>query len=96
MPKIRFAKNNRPEIDAETGANLMRALLAQGVPVASSCHGDGVCAKCRLRIAAGAENLSSRNETEAFLIERYQLSSDVRISCQAQIFGDVTVDATYW
>jgi 2Fe-2S ferredoxin len=96
MPTIRFAKNNRAPMEVEKGANLMRSLLDAGVPVASSCHGDGVCAKCRLEIKEGEQNLPSPNETEKFLQERFQLPPRVRISCQVEVLGDLIVDATYW
>ena len=74
----------------------MQALLAGGLPVASSCKGDGVCAKCRIQIIEGAQNLSPQNEIEVFLRERHGLSANERISCQTQIFGDITVATAYW
>ncbi|QLY25810.1 2Fe-2S iron-sulfur cluster-binding protein [Bdellovibrio sp. KM01] len=95
MPVISFKKNRTP-LTVETGANLMEALLNGGLPVASSCSGDGVCAKCRIQIVSGAENLTVENETEKFLRETKKVASDSRISCQAQVMGDITVDASYW
>lgn len=96
MPVISFAKKHRAEIPVEAGANLMKALLAAEVPVASSCNGDGVCAKCRLQISNGLSNLSPMNDTEKFLKEKFQLKSNQRISCQTFVWGDVEVDASYW
>ncbi|KYG69271.1 hypothetical protein AZI87_08705 [Bdellovibrio bacteriovorus] len=95
MPLISF-KKNRPAFEVPSGANLMKSLLEAGLPVASSCDGDGVCAKCKITIVEGKENLTPENETEAFLRESKDLPKDVRISCQTQVIGDVTVDATYW
>lgn len=74
----------------------MQALLDGGLPVASSCKGDGVCAKCRIEIVAGKENLSPENELEAFLRERHSIPRAQRVSCQTQVLGDITVDTTYW
>lgn len=74
----------------------MTALLDAGLPVASSCDGDGVCAKCKIMIVEGKENLTPENETERFLRETNNVPNDVRISCQTRILGDITVDATYW
>lgn len=93
---IRFARGSRPPIPVEVGQNLMQSLLDAQVPVASSCHGDGVCAKCRLVVTSGKENLSPIEETEAFLQERENLGRHQRISCQVRVLGDVTVDAPYW
>lgn len=95
MPRIRFAKNF-PELQVEDGAVLMDALLAAGLPVASSCHGDGVCGKCRIRIVEGAENLSKIQEVERMMRERLKVPSDYRISCQTKIYGDILIDTTYW
>jgi len=74
----------------------MRNLLAAGIPVASSCYGDGVCGKCRLEIVSGGENLNPANETEKILRSRLNLGKTERISCQTEVHGDITVDARYW
>lgn len=74
----------------------MKALLEAEIPVASSCDGDGVCAKCKITILAGQENLSLPNDTEIFLKEANSLPEDSRISCQTEVLGDVIVDASYW
>jgi 2Fe-2S ferredoxin len=95
LPKIRFLKNERI-LEVAQGANLMSALLGAGIPVASSCDGEGVCAKCRMQVLAGHENLSRPSELEEFLMERYELKAGVRISCQCEVQGDVKIHATYW
>lgn len=96
MPKIRFLKNPDRVVEVPAGTNLMTALLDAGLPVASSCDGEGVCAKCRLQIIEGSENLNRPNQLEEFLAERYDLKKGVRISCQCEVLGDVKVHATYW
>jgi len=97
MPVIRFSKKNRAEITALAGANLMQVLLSADVPVASSCHGDGVCPKCRVEVKEGLESLAPRNEAEEFLAERFELKNNVRISCQVQLgTEDLVLDTTYW
>ncbi len=95
MPVISFAKNQAP-ITVEAGANLMKSLLEAGLPVASSCKGDGICAKCRVLIVTGAENLSQINPREQVLRDRLRIPREARISCQTGVLGDVTVDASYW
>lgn len=103
MPWIHFRKA-RPSIEVPVGTELMQALLDHGIPVASSCRGDGICAKCRIEIVspAGAElteiakNLSPENDSESFLRERHGLEPSERISCQTRVLGDITVDTTYW
>lgn len=95
MPQIRFVKN-LPEITVENGAVLMEALLKAGLPVASSCHGDGICARCRIQIISGMENLSQINPAEQILRDRLRIARDIRISCQTKVLGDITIDASYW
>ena len=95
MSKIQFLKNNRTII-ASSDKTLMTMLLENNIPVASSCHGDGVCGKCKLNILNGSGNLSQPTELELILAAKYELNSRQRISCQTFVNGDVTVDATYW
>lgn len=95
MPVISFKKNRTPLI-VNVGTNLMNALLDAGIPVASSCRGDGVCAKCKLNIIEGMNNLTPENPNEAFLRESKNIPPNERLSCQVQILGDITIDATYW
>lgn len=95
MPKIKFAKPI-PEFEVEPGALLMPSLLAAGLPVASSCNGDGVCAKCRIQVLEGHENLSPPNEIENGLRDRLKIPRTIRISCQTQVLGDIRIDASYW
>ena len=93
--KIKFAKNRLP-IAAVPGATLMQTLLDAGIAVASSCRGDGVCAKCRIQVIEGHENLTTPQATEIFLKDRHSLEKHERVSCQVQVLGDITVDAPYW
>ena len=95
MPFIRF-KKSKPEIEVASGANLMKSLLAAGLPVASSCNSDGVCGKCGIRIVEGMENLSEPNSTELFLKEKNNIRKEFRISCQTLVLGDILIDAGYW
>lgn len=95
MPRIQFVKNI-PPITVESGANLMRELQAAGLPVASSCNGDGICGKCRMRVISGKENLSPQQDVELTVRDRLKIPPDQRISCQARVIGDIVIDASYW
>lgn len=74
----------------------MEALLKAGFPVASSCHGDGICGKCRIQILEGAENLSKINEVEQLVRDRLNVPKEYRISCQTRVLGEVLIDTSYW
>jgi 2Fe-2S ferredoxin len=96
MPVIRFENNKKPPIEVSVNSNLMQVLLEANVPVSSSCHGEGVCAKCRIQVIDGMQNLSTENETELFLKQNNGIADPFRISCQVQVLGDVTIDTGYW
>jgi 2Fe-2S ferredoxin len=96
MPTIHFAKKNRPSISCGSGEVLMKVLLRNQIPVASSCSGDGVCAKCRVKIILGAENLSPADESEKRILSKTFGNDEDRLSCQSRVTGDIAVDTGYW
>ena len=96
MPKIRFSADKYPEFEVTEGALLMKILLDNNIPVASSCHGDGICGKCKVKVISGEENLSAVQELEKTLCERLKIQTPNRISCQTLVMGDIEIDTTYW
>lgn len=95
MALIRFVRKY-PDIAVEPGSLLMESLLKAGLPVASSCHGDGICGKCRIQIVAGTENLTKINDIELIVRDRLKVPPEYRISCQSRVMGDILIDTTYW
>lgn len=95
MPLIRRARQ-LDSITVQSGDVLMTSLQNAGIPVASSCGGDAVCAKCVLKVIEGAENLSPPTPEELFLVQKNRIPAGMRVSCQARVLGDVTVDVRYW
>ena len=93
---IRFAFDKYPAFEVTKGSGLMQALLNQSIPVASSCHGEAVCGKCKIKILKGWENLSAIQELEKHLCERLKVPESFRISCQILVMGDIEIDTTYW
>ena len=104
LPKIRFmkselaAKHGDLEItDDNAEISLMDSLLAKGLPVASSCRGDGVCTKCRLHVRPLDPNaVSPPSDFERGLLKKIGAETDERISCQTKVLGLIEVDADYW
>ncbi len=96
-----FCENiNRKIQVSEKGVNLRSALLAEGVRVYSwprnyrllnllNCGGNGRCGTCAVEVLSGNEKLSPLTGKE-----RAQLklaSQKRRLSCQCQVYGDVTI-----
>ena len=67
-----------------------------GVPLANSCGGVGVCARCRVRIVAGGENLSPPTSIELRFGAPRGFAADERMACQAVVLGECGVTTTYW
>jgi 2Fe-2S ferredoxin len=91
--KVIKVPQKKIEIKINTGENLMTALIAAGLPVASSCHGDGICSMCKVTIE-GQINLPNKLETET--LKRNKCTSTERLSCQIAVTNDISVCAKYW
>lgn len=76
--------------------SLMALLLKSQLPVASSCKGDGICSKCRVRVLEGKENLNPESALESKMKQRNKVGDDERLSCQLHLTGDIVIDTTYW
>lgn len=90
-------KSRYGDVIVEPNSTLMDALLKIGLPVASSCRGDGVCTKCRLHVSELESDAASQiSSFEQGLLDRIAADDDERISCQTEVLGLIEVDADYW
>lgn len=94
--QIRFTKPQLKPIEVPAGSNLMKALDDAGIPVASSCGGQGVCTKCLVKVIEGKENLSAKNDLENDMQEIHEFDRNQRMSCQVEVNGDIQIDTDYW
>ena len=92
MPKVSLPQKQMT-LDVETGTNLMNALLDAGLPVASSCHGDGICSMCRVKVSR-IQSLPS--EIESATLKRNKCEPHERLSCQISVTEDLEVSTKYW
>lgn len=91
MPFIKIPQKNKI-IEVSLGKNLMDALLESGLPVASSCHGEGVCSKCAVVI----NPLGKHTKIELRTLEKNKINLTKRLSCQVFVNEDCDVETTYW
>jgi ferredoxin, 2Fe-2S len=94
-PRIRFLPSGR-ELRVAPGTTLLEAARRAGLPIASACGADGVCARCGVRVLAGAASLSAEDEVEARQKRRNRVDPALRLACRAAVSGDVEVGASYW
>lgn len=83
-------------IEVPPGTLLFDAVCRAGLPIASSCSAQAVCGKCVLKVVQGFSHLSEVSSYERKLLQRDQREDGARISCMTKVFGDCSVQATYW
>jgi len=91
MPTLKIPQK-KLELTVESGKNLMNALIEGGLPVASSCLGEGICSKCAVLMTPAG----SPSELEVRTMERNKVSPDKRLCCQVWVNHDLVVETTYW
>jgi uncharacterized 2Fe-2S/4Fe-4S cluster protein (DUF4445 family) len=84
------------------GTPVLLAARQLGVDVDSVCGGRAICGRCQVLVSEGefakfgvsssADSLSGLSEVEKRYARIKGLKTDRRLSCQAQILGDVVVD----
>ena len=94
MPKLNCPQLNRV-IDLDPRKSLMDNLRDQNIPVASSCGGEGICGKCRMRIST-EEALQKPSELEVSTLENNSGEPGERLSCQLHLNKNARVETNYW
>jgi len=52
---------------------------------------EGDCGTCLMKVVEGMENLSQPSVLEARILKEHYAGREIRLACQAQVLGDVTV-----
>lgn len=103
MPKIKFV-NEKKEVEVESGANLRQVALREGIQLYpgfhknwwANCHGFGLCAKCRVYVTKGLENVSHQSIGEKLRLmaepARIGHEQELRLGCKARVMGDIEVE----
>ena len=84
------------EASAKDDETLLDVARRANAPLGASCGGVGICARCRVRVVSGAENLSPPTSIESRIGAARGFASDERMACQAVVNGDCSVTTTYW
>jgi Ferredoxin len=82
--------------EARPDETVLDAARRADAPLGNSCGSVGVCARCRVRVLAGAENLSELTTIEKRVASQRGFANDERLACQAVVNGDVEVTTGYW
>lgn len=82
--------------EAKRDETILDVARRAGVPLGNSCGGIGVCSRCKVRVVAGAENLTAPTSVEARFASARGFAADERMACQAVVTGDCEVTTAYW
>ncbi len=95
MHEVRFIPSGKVSF-AREGTTIWTAALEGGMPLASSCGGEGVCRACRVRVIDGAEHLTQPDPLERAAAQKDGFRADERLACLARIQGPVVITTSYW
>lgn len=84
-------KENSPLKTENLGATILETALKHEYPLYHLCGGNAKCTTCRVFITEGLDKLSSRNEREQTLADRKGWPSEIRLACQTEVFGNVSL-----
>ena len=82
--------------DAKSDETLLDVARRAGVPLGNSCGGVGICSRCKVRVVAGAENLTPPTSVETRFAAARGFAEDERMACQAVVLGECEVTTSYW
>ena len=78
-------------IRCEEGETVFAAARRANVPIPTACVGRANCGLCRVKVLAGEESLSPINSDEKRHLGNTYFLTKLRLSCQAEVRGDVTL-----
>ena len=93
MVQIQFRPAGKT-IDVSRGTLLFDAVRRAGMPIASPCGDDLICAKCGVWIHEGRTAREAPVETDAK--RRNRVPSGQRLACAVRVRDDLVVSADYW
>jgi 2Fe-2S ferredoxin len=82
--------------EAKPDETLLDVARRAAVPLGNSCGAVGICARCKVRVIAGGENLSPPTSIEVRFGTARGFAADERMACQAVVRGECEVTTTYW
>lgn len=91
MPTITFQPMNK-RFTVPAGTTILEVAMQNEIFLRHVCGGKAMCATCRCKVVAGAENLSPMARHEEKRLKELYAPKGVRLSCQSEVRGDVTVE----
>ncbi|MHC4626934.1 MAG: FAD-binding oxidoreductase, partial [Planctomycetota bacterium] len=81
--------NDERDVTVQGGKNLLSTLMAEKIFIPSACGGRGTCGLCKLTVLEGGGLLLP---TEEPFLEKDEIESNVRLSCQVKVRNDLKIE----
>lgn len=90
MPKISYFPDD-VSIEVDEGEILLNASKLADIPHMHLCGGAARCSTCRVLVLDGLANCSEPSRAEQAVRQQLCFQRSMRLACQMQVLGDVTV-----
>jgi Na+-transporting NADH:ubiquinone oxidoreductase subunit F len=87
--ECRITINSDKELTVQGGKSLLSFLVEEKIFIPSACGGRGTCGLCKIKVLDGAGPLLP---TEKPYLEKDEIESNVRLSCQVKVKNNVRVE----
>ncbi|HEY0479773.1 MAG TPA: 2Fe-2S iron-sulfur cluster-binding protein [Kofleriaceae bacterium] len=93
MPRVTIQGDGAPvTVEVPAGATLFEAGARVSAGIDTACVGKGTCGLCRVKIVAGADQLTPYSDEERKHLGNVYHLTRVRLACRSRLdAGDVTI-----
>ncbi len=93
MSTLRFKPSGKV-LEVPKGTLLIDAIRSAGLPIASACGDELVCAKCGVRVLEG--RVTRESPVERDTKRRNRVPPELRLACALRVNNDLIISADYW
>jgi ferredoxin, 2Fe-2S len=90
MPSVTYLPSGA-RIPCAEGDTVFAVAGRAGIPITTACGARATCGLCRVKVISGEAHLSPINDAEKKHLGNVYFITKLRLSCQAQVSGDVVV-----
>jgi len=88
--RISFLPDSR-DVEAAPGETILQAAMRAGIKLTHACGSNARCSTCRTAVLDGLENCAPRTDAEQEIASHLQFKPMIRLACQTQVTGSMTV-----
>ena len=90
MPTVTF-RPGAQSFEVAAGTTILVSAIQNGLQLRHDCT-EAICGTDRVKILAGKEELSPKDDNEELTLEMMNAGPDDRLACVARVLGDVVVE----